>query len=212
MGEDQDNTEYALSDDSSDNEIHPRNSLIQNISRLNSVSPQTMNNRFVSDNDQILAVVFQNRSSGLRERIRLNDREWDNVLIESTQKDKEADIMINDSHEMIENCKHTSIMLLNLTNDLMDLAKQENLTFQLHKSYFNLLNTIKNSTKTLEFLSSKKNIKVSLVKDDKNNVFFENFYGDEKRYEQILINFLSNALKFTNDEGTVDIILQIIDI
>ena len=212
MGEDQDNTEYALSDDSSDNEIHPRNSLIQNISRLNSVSPQTMNNRFVSDNDQILAVVFQNRSSGLRERIRLNDREWDNVLIESTQKDKEADIMINDSHEMIENCKHTSIMLLNLTNDLMDLAKQENLTFQLHKSYFNLLNTIKNSTKTLEFLSSKKKIKVSLVKDDKNNVFFENFYGDEKRYEQILINFLSNALKFTNDEGTVDIILQIIDI
>ena len=171
-----------------------------------------MNNRFVSDNDQILAVVFQNRSSGLRERIRLNDREWDNVLIESTQKDKEADIMINDSHEMIENCKHTSIMLLNLTNDLMDLAKQENLTFQLHKSYFNLLNTIKNSTKTLEFLSSKKKIKVSLVKDDKNNVFFENFYGDEKRYEQILINFLSNALKFTNDEGTVDIILQIIDI
>ena len=120
--------------------------------------------------------------------------------------------MIKDSHEMIENCRHTSMMLLNLTNDLMDLAKQENLTFKLQKSYFNLINTIKNSTNTLEFLSAKKKIKVSLIKDDKNNVFFENFYGDEKRYEQILVNFLSNALKFTNDHGTVDIILKIISI
>jgi hypothetical protein len=87
-----------------------------------------MNNRFVSDNDRIMRIVFQN-TNGLRERIRLNETEWDNVLIEFTHKNKEADIMINDSHEMIENCRHTSIMLLNLTNDLMDLAKQENLTF-----------------------------------------------------------------------------------
>jgi hypothetical protein len=46
---------------------------------------------------------------------------------------------MEESYEMMENCKHTSIMLLNLTNDLMDLAKQENLTFTLHKSYFNLI-------------------------------------------------------------------------
>jgi signal transduction histidine kinase len=37
--------------------------------------------------------------------------------------------------------------------------------------------------------------------------FFENIFGDEKRYEQILLNFLSNALKFTPSEGKVDVVL-----
>jgi len=31
--------------------------------------------------------------------------------------------------EMVESCKHSSIMLMNLINDLLDLAKQEQLTF-----------------------------------------------------------------------------------
>jgi hypothetical protein len=77
-----------------------------------------MNNH--SDSDQLTRLVSL---SGLKERIRLNDAEWDNVLVQFTHKDKEADVIIKDSHEMIENCRHTSLMLLNLTNDLMDLAK-----------------------------------------------------------------------------------------
>jgi signal transduction histidine kinase len=35
--------------------------------------------------------------------------------------------------EMINQCKLSSTMLLNLINDLLDLAKQERLTFQLNK-------------------------------------------------------------------------------
>jgi hypothetical protein len=61
------------------------------------------------------------------------------VLASHNNQDIEVKALVEDSHEMIENCKHTSMMLLNLTNDLMDLAKQENLTFKLHKSYFSLV-------------------------------------------------------------------------
>jgi signal transduction histidine kinase len=39
--------------------------------------------------------------------------------------------------------------------------------------------------------------------------FFESIYGDDKRYEQILLNFVSNALKFTNQGGNVDVYLEI---
>jgi len=63
---------------------------------------------------------------------------------------------------MIKGCKHSSVMLLNLLDDLLDLAKQEKLTFQLNKSYFNLIDAVNNTFKILEFLSEKKKVKMYL--------------------------------------------------
>mmetsp|Transcript_30210 Transcript_30210/g.46200 ORF Transcript_30210/g.46200 Transcript_30210/m.46200 type:complete len:99 (-) Transcript_30210:1515-1811(-) len=91
--------------------------------------------------------------------------------------------LVQDSHEMINRCKHSSVMLLCLINDLLDLAKQENMTFELQKSYFNLVTTVKESLKTLEFISEQKGIKTRFVFNPKNLELFEMVYGDEKRYE-----------------------------
>jgi len=60
--------------------------------------------------------------------------------------------------EMLESSKHSSIMLLTLINDLLDLAKQQKLTFQLNNGYFNLNETVKSAFKTLEFMALQKNI------------------------------------------------------
>lgn len=73
-------------------------------------------------------------------------------------------------------------MLLNLINDLLDLAKSENLTFSLNKSYFNLTETIKNSFKTLEFLSLHKKVKTKLLVDPLQVRVFEEVLGDEYRF------------------------------
>ena len=74
-------------------------------------------------------------------------------------------------------------MLLNLINDLLDLAKQDKFTFDLNKNYFNLVDTVNSTFKTLEYLSisSKISLHIGMRKRDKK--FFENLYGDKNRYE-----------------------------
>jgi len=49
------------------------------------------------------------------------------------------------------------------------------------------------------------------VYEEHNIGFFMDIAGDEKRYLQILLNFLSNALKFTKPEGNIKVELKLID-
>ena len=55
-------------------------------------------------------------------------------------------------------------------------------------------------------------INLKAVIDTKENLdLIQAIYGDERRYLQILMNFLSNALKFTNWNGTVTIEIKVLD-
>ena len=109
---------------------------------------------------------------------------------------------------MFQQCKHSSTMLLNLINDLLDLAKQERLSFQLEKSYFNLIDTIRNSFDTLNYLANLKKVKTKLMVDPNQIKHFEEIFSDEGRFEQIFLNFISNAIKFTKEGTTVEVVLK----
>ena len=63
-------------------------------------------------------------------------------------------------------------MLLNLINDLMDLAKLEKMKFQLNNQFFDLTKTIKSAIDTLSFFANQKNIKPKLVVDPINQALF----------------------------------------
>ena len=110
---------------------------------------------------------------------------------------------------MLESCKHSGQMLLTLVNDLLDLAKQDAMTFQFNQCFFNLLKTIKNTFATLEFLAEQRNVTLSLGVSKTDSDFFQNIYGDQNRYEQILLNLISNAIKFTKNGTQVKVVLEI---
>ena len=42
--------------------------------------------------------------------------------------------------------------------------------------------------------------------------YFEQLYGDERRYRQFIINFLSNAIKFSKTNGSVYVLLTVNEI
>ena len=51
----------------------------------------------------------------------------------------------------LENCKYCSTMLLNLINDLMDLAKLEKMKFELNNEFFDITKTIQRAFETLSY-------------------------------------------------------------
>ena len=153
-------------------------------------------------------MIKDSQNKALKEKIDGIMAEWDELMMLFEVKQLEIDKINVESYEMINSCKHSSAMLLNLINDLLDLAKQEKQTFAFNQKYFSLEQSVLTSFKTLEFMSSKKDIKMKLTIDPEERKYFHAIYGDENRYEQILINFLSNALKFSSSSSTVEVRLK----
>ena len=72
-------------------------------------------------------------------------------------------IVMNDSKKteietLLKNSMFSSTMLLNLINDLLDLAKIENSTFKLNWTYFDLFEVVRKTGETLDSQLSQKNL------------------------------------------------------
>lgn len=122
-----------------------------------------------------------------------------------TEKDKSS------CESLLKNSLFSSNMLLNLINDLLDLAKMENSQFHLNIDLFNLHDVINKALDTLAFQAQQKNIKLSYVYEDSNFSYFTSINGDSYRYQQILLNFLSNALKFTPFNGLIKVEVRLLE-
>ncbi len=99
---------------------------------------------------------------------------------------------------------HNGVMLVNLIDDIIDLAKIEAGQLALNKTQVNIddiifdLYTFFNEIK---YKQEKEHISIRILNlnDDENNIFFT----DGMRIRQIMSNLISNALKFT-EEGLVE--------
>lgn len=100
----------------------------------------------------------------------------------------------------------------NLINDLLDLAKLENNSFHFSKDYFNLGNSIYEAFQILISSANNQNIQLMATIDQLCNLdLIQDIYGDEGRYKQIFLNFLSNSLKFTNKKGKIIVEVKILN-
>ena len=122
--------------------------------------------------------------------------------------------MLLDEHKELSRSQYLSSLkfsaryLLSLVNDLLQINKIEENRVVLENSAFNIrdeINMIKNS---LSFLSKKNNNQV-LVNIDSD--IPEELIGDKLRFGQILMNLVSNALKFTKN-GEVIIMASLVKI
>ncbi|WP_245596734.1 sensor histidine kinase [Shimazuella kribbensis] len=98
----------------------------------------------------------------------------------------------------IHSCQEELERLIHLVGDLEQLTNLESPGFTLHKRKENLVEIIQQSVRTMETNFILKNVELVTQIPECVVVF-----ADRNRIAQILINILSNSLKFTSSGGTV---------
>lgn len=84
--------------------------------------------------------------------------------------------------------------LLNLINDVLDLSKIEAGQMEIHKSAFDLRKAVSEVVLRTQPQAQSKGLKLQTVVDPA----IDTLYSDQRRLEQILMNLVANAIKFTN--------------
>jgi len=103
--------------------------------------------------------------------------------------------------DMLDSIKLSSDMLLQTLNDTLDAAKMETSEFKINKEPFNPDATIKEIIESMEFSAAKKHLDLSYtLVGDKNTVLL----GDAFRLRQVMVNLISNAVKYTK-EGSINV-------
>ncbi|WPQ61215.1 two-component regulator propeller domain-containing protein [Chitinophaga sancti] len=91
--------------------------------------------------------------------------------------------------------------LLNLVNQLLDFRKMDVQEIKLHPSIGDIVRFCKETSDSFTDLAEKKTIRFSFS----SNIDSLEVYFDKDKIEKILFNLLSNAFKYTHDNGTVSV-------
>lgn len=121
-----------------------------------------------------------------------------NAILGYTQillKDQRLD---HSYHEDIAVIQHSGEYLLSLIEDVLDFSKIEAKAMEIYPQNFQFEYFLENLVKLFEIRAEQKHL--SFVYQKKSSLP-EILFGDEKRLRQILINFLGNAIKFTEHGG-----------
>ena len=99
-----------------------------------------------------------------------------------------------EQRDYLQTLSKSADILLNLINDILDLSKIEAGKLTLEKTAFNLYEMVEDVGSLFAAIADEKGLEVVVNIDPK---LPEHFLGDPVRLRQILSNFVSNAIKFT---------------
>jgi signal transduction histidine kinase len=101
--------------------------------------------------------------------------------------------------ERFKSCHEEVLRINRMVGDLEKLARFENENILLDKSQFNVSELIQRITHNFETDFKNKNIEISI------NGKEETIFADRDKVSQVVVNLLSNALKYTPEGGAVSI-------
>ena len=121
------------------------------------------------------------------------------TLAEKNPGDEES------TRESLRKISLASNHLLTLINDILDISKVESGKLKLSPLTFSIVETVENLVNISQPMIKEKNIEFSF---HINHMETEYLYADQLRLNQIYINILSNAIKYTEPGGRVSVNLR----
>jgi signal transduction histidine kinase/DNA-binding response OmpR family regulator len=106
----------------------------------------------------------------------------------------------------VERILQASHTMLSIINDLLDFSKIEAGKIEMETISFNLDTVIQDVVNMISYKMEEQKIGFRLMKDPSLPTWF---YGDAKRIQQILLNLMNNATKFTS-EGEISLEIRLI--
>ena len=119
-----------------------------------------------------------------------------------------AEKNLGDQESVADNLRKISLAsnhLLTLINDILDISKVESGKLTLSPLTFSIVETVQNLVNLSQPMIKEKNINFSFRI---NHMEKEYLYADQLRLNQIYINILSNAIKYTTPGGSVSVDLR----
>ena len=108
-----------------------------------------------------------------------------------------------DQQDTVSNIESSAQYLLGMINEILDIAKIEAGKMEAHIESVDILALMQGSYEMLQPLAKSKELHFELISD---NYVSKDYQTDSKMFKQIVINLISNAIKFTQ-EGSVQISL-----
>ena len=118
-----------------------------------------------------------------------------------------GDSTINEEKKWLNYIKDESTRMAKLTNDLLYLAKVDHSSENnIIKSTFSFSSAAENVILTTEAVIYEKSL--NLVEDLDDEIYIS---GDESQIKQLVLILLDNAIKYTNQGGTIEVTLKKLD-
>ena len=201
--------------------------IISNISIYRHIRKVNINEKGEKDklikNERRLTLAINDANKSLEEKIkkRTKQLELEKIKAEESAKIK-TNFLANMSHEIrtpmnaiigmthlvletelnnnqlnyIQKIQKNSKSLLGIINDILDFSKIESGKLILEKIQFDLFELIDNTIELIQINAHEKGLEVFVSYDENIEKLY---FGDSLRIGQILLNFLSNAVKFTKN-------------
>jgi PAS domain S-box-containing protein len=196
--------------------FHKDGSFAEAVVTHRDITDSVLNQRVLKEQQELMLKAEKGKRETLEEAIKMKDEflylithefKTPITVISSVLQSVESS-MKNDVPEKLvrymKMIKMNTNRQLRLVNNLLDIAKMNSENVRLNMAQFDIVYVTKAIISSVEIYAAQKNITLKFT----SSVAAMDIYFDEEKYERIMLNLLSNSMKFTPKDKCIEIMLM----